>query len=558
MGILIPRQHASKVYIIGLSLLVIGLPLSKFLMSVSQFVLAAYWLFGEDSGTVPVRPSGNTLRDNLTLLGRNVMSRLKRLSRSSAALALCSVFLLHFIGMAWTSDLHSGWGDLRIKLPLLLLPLIIATSEKLDRKQFDLLMGILIAAIFIGTMVSIAVLSGWIEPKNEHTLTDVRNISMFISHIRFALLICLSIFILGFYAWHARGIGRILIIGLMLWFVVFLGILESITGLGILFTVTLILITWHSLTRNSWAHKIVYLGVFFVLISGVVYYVSNLVQKFNYRVEEDLTALEPRTPRNNIYFHDTVSSFVENGHRVWTYVCWNELEEEWNKRSSIKFQDKDHRGNDLKHTLIRFIASKGERKDADAVQRLTDSEIKSIERGVANVDQQDPTDISARILGILWELDQYFRGGNPTGHSVSQRMEYWKASVGIISDNPLIGVGTGDMDQAFKQEYKDMRSQLDVKNQKRAHNQFLAITVAFGIIGLIWFLFALIFPMFKERRVLNYFYITFFLIAVLSMLTEDTLETQAGVTFFAFFNSFFLFSRGRYEGEKIEDEMLGI
>jgi len=35
-------------------------------------------------------------------------------------------------------------------------------------------------------------------------------------------------------------------------------------------------------------------------------------------------------------------------------------------------------------------------------------------------------------------------------------------------------------------------------------------------------------------------YLSFFIIAVISFLTEDTLETQAGVTFFAFFNSFFL------------------
>jgi hypothetical protein len=47
--------------------------------------------------------------------------------------------------------------------------------------------------------------------------------------------------------------------------------------------------------------------------------------------------------------------------------------------------------------------------------------------------------------------------------------------------------------------------------------------------------------MFICKKTVDYLYITFFLIAVVSFLTEDTLETQAGVTFFAFFNSFFLF-----------------
>jgi len=36
---------------------------------------------------------------------------------------------------------------------------------------------------------------------------------------------------------------------------------------------------------------------------------------------------------------------------------------------------------------------------------------------------------------------------------------------------------------------------------------------------------------------------TFFCIALLSMLNEDTLETQAGVTFFAFFYCFFIWGK---------------
>jgi len=45
------------------------------------------------------------------------------------------------------------------------------------------------------------------------------------------------------------------------------------------------------------------------------------------------------------------------------------------------------------------------------------------------------------------------------------------------------------------------------------------------------------------RRMDDYFIVVFLIIAILSMLTEDTIESQAGVTFFAFFYSFFLFAR---------------
>lgn len=561
MQILIPRQYASKIYIAGLALLVIGLPLSKFLMSVSQMVLAVYWLFGEDSGTIRT-PASHTFSGSLRLLGINIYNRFRKFFRNPAALVLASLFFIHVIGLLWTTDFHYGWEDVRKKIPLFVIPLVISTSDKLNRKQFDLIMWLFVGAVFIGTMASMGVLAGVIPPRQEgnaQELLDIRNISIFISHIRFSLLIVLSIFILGFYAWHHGKLKRLLFIAGIIWFTIFLVILESITGLIILLLIALIISVYHSLTRKGWLQKLVYLAVIAAAMLGIYRYVNTIVKKHDRVIQDvDITRLEQRTPSGRIYYHDTIHVSRENGYRVWTYVSFEELEQEWNKRSDIKFNDKDLKGNELKYTLIRFLASKGERKDSTGVNSLTESEVHSIERGIANVDEQGTTNLSARIHEIVWEVDQYVRGGNPSGHSVTQRMEFWKAAAGIISNNRLTGVGTGDVKMAFENEYDKMNSPLTKEWRLRSHNQYLAITVALGFIGLAWFLFTLVFPMIKERRVLNYFYIVFLLIAVLSMVTEDTLETQAGVTFFAFFNSFFLFSRGKYEGERLEDEMLGI
>jgi len=74
----------------------------------------------------------------------------------------------------------------------------------------------------------------------------------------------------------------------------------------------------------------------------------------------------------------------------------------------------------------------------------------------------------------------------------------------------------------------------------RSHNQFLAITVAFGVIGLVVFLFSLAYPAVALRNYLHGLYFVFLLIAVVSFFTEDTLETQSGVSFFAFFNTLFI------------------
>ncbi len=86
-----------------------------------------------------------------------------------------------------------------------------------------------------------------------------------------------------------------------------------------------------------------------------------------------------------------------------------------------------------------------------------------------------------------------------------------------------------------------MNSPLTKEWRLRSHNQFLAIGTAFGITGLLFFLFTLLYPLLKHKKYNSYLYLMFFTIAFLSMFTEDTLESQAGVTFFAFFNCFFLF-----------------
>ena len=120
------------------------------------------------------------------------------------------------------------------------------------------------------------------------------------------------------------------------------------------------------------------------------------------------------------------------------------------------------------------------------------------------------------------------------------RFEFWKAAVYIIKRNVWIGVGTGDAQAAFEKAYLRTDTKLTREWRLRSHNQFLAITVAFGVLGLALFVFSLIYPAFVLRKKLPGLYFAFLFIAAISFLTEDTLESQSGVSFFAYFNSLFL------------------
>jgi O-antigen ligase len=196
------------------------------------------------------------------------------------------------------------------------------------------------------------------------------------------------------------------------------------------------------------------------------------------------------------------------------------------------------------------LASKNLRKDAEGINQLTLDDIRAVEHGVANYKYTNLSSLKGRIYETWWEFDLYKRSGDPNGHSLTQRFEYWKTALAIITENRLIGVGTGDVKAAIDEQYEKSNSTLYKEFRLRTHNQYLSIAIAFGSIGLAWFLFTLIYPMLKQKMLFDYLYITFFIITVISFFTEDTLETQAGATFFAFFNSFFLLARADIQVRK--------
>lgn len=512
-----PEKYHRSIYVFALIILVAGLPLSKFLMSLGQLILAGNWF-----------------------LEGNVKNKFIAFWKNKPALIISSLLFMHFIGLLYSSDFDYALKDIRIKSPLFILPVILSTSQALSRKLFDTVLQFFVAAIIVASIISTLIYLGVIY----RPIVDIRGISIFISHIRFALLICVAVFVSGYFIYNSTSsFSKIVWAGIILWLVYFLTLLGSLTGMAVLAFTTLALIVY-ALYRSE--NNVVKYGGLFLLFGSIAFgafYVSSIANESNNNEIVDSVKLYKYTSGGNLFEHDTLLKATENGHLIWVNYSKKELEESWNKRSAIKIGKRDLKGNDIYNTLVRFLASKGMRKDADAVSQLTNEEVKSIERGVANVNYQNISNIKGRIYETLWELDVYKKTGDANGHSLTQRFEYWKTALSIIKSNPIVGVGTGDVPMAFEQEYVNLNSSLGMEWRLRAHNQYLSFSVAFGIVGLLWFLITLIYPLLKVKNGLTYLYITFFIIAIISFLTEDTLETQAGVTFFAFLNSFFLFGR---------------
>jgi hypothetical protein len=428
--------------------------------------------------------------------------------------------------------------DLRIKLPLLALPVIIVTTPVISRKVMTNILLIYIAAVFIASLIGVGIYV--IMPIN-----DMREISIIISHIRFALNICLAIYMLVFMLLSKNNFGYKAKIGfsfLILWFIYFLLFMESFTGIIILAIVSSILIVVYIFKKTLRIYKL--LCFIFLVIAGVslLLYLNGIYRDYHKNLDTiDPGKLEHYTEHGGTYIHDLNSKLTDNGHYTWIYVCDEELESAWNKRSNINFDSTDKKRQPVRFTLIRFLTSKGLRKDREGVNSLSEQEISLIENGVANAELAQKGNFANRLKNALWEYEDYKLTGDPRGRSMIQRVELWHSSVYLIKNHLWLGVGTGDPADVFA-AWLYIQDSLLKKSELRSHNQFLTFTIAFGIIGLLIFLFALFYPPVKERKFSNFLYLSFFLIAFISMLTEDTLETQAGVTFFAFFSCLFLFA----------------
>ena len=90
------------------------------------------------------------------------------------------------------------------------------------------------------------------------------------------------------------------------------------------------------------------------------------------------------------------------------------------------------------------------------------------------------------------------------------------------------------MNEAFKNEYALHYPKLEEKWRLRTHNQYITLGIAFGVSGILLLLAILFYPLWSSYKSCGLLFKGFILIAAVSMLSEDTLETQAGITFFVF------------------------
>jgi len=546
-------QRNETLYFISLGLLVASLPLSRFTMSLFQFSTLIFWLWhGADTEFIKKYHSADLanqvnlfrfLSDGIKSVINALVQKLIEFSRNKPALAISSLFLLHLAGLIYTNNFEYAFEDIRTNVPLFTLPLFISTGPRISTRTFYRILAGFVIAVIVGSIYRLVLFLNL-------PVADSRDLSAHISHIRYSLNAVFAVFILLFFIYKkssSNALIKVLYMIAAIWLVFFMTYMNYTTGMLIFIIVCALLLPVLAFRRlGFWSKAAMFLGIGMLIILPLLYVLSIGYKYMNTPVVE-FPKLEKYTQLGNSYYHDTVNFKSRNGKWTGLYICEKELRQEWTKRSLLSLDNYNEKHQLNRYTLIKYLASKGLRKDANGVNQLSDSDIHNIEKGIDRYDYTRLPGFRSQVEDFINSYQRYVEHQDPNSSSMVQRFEYWRTSLLLIRQNPVSGVGTGDVPDAFTAQYHKMNSNLALQYRGISHNQYLSVTVAFGLIGLAWFLAVMFYPGIQTKNFNNYFYVVFWLILMISMMTENTIEKQEGVTYYILFTAIMILGREKTE-----------
>jgi O-antigen ligase len=474
----------------------------------------------------------------VALLEDTWKNKIKRFKENRILLCIPAIFMIYLISFIIFYKDGNTLYDLKKALFFLIIPIAFMLGKPLSDIQKRWLFYAFALAIFVATVVA---LFNWYF-KSETANFGIHKISL-ISHIRFSFQLILIFWFLVIVVQKNYKILTVrLITGLLLfafYFLAFLFFQQSLTGLiafgGSLFFSVYLLILIQKKYRK------VLLSLLFGTILIPVLYVLWVVYSF-YSIEKiNKESIEKTTSLGNYYIHDFENLAVENGHYTFLYICHDEMRMEWNKISNIKYDDVRPNGYPLYATLIRYMTSKGLRKDAEGIKSLTPHDIQNVENGIANIIYSEKKySIYPRIYQTVWEFYMYSSTGDPSYQSFSQRIEYAKAAITIIKKNFWFGIGAGNWKEEFKKTYISSNSKLEEGLYASSHNQYLNYVVKFGFIGLLIIMFFIIYPVLKTKSYNDVLFLIFLVFLCFANFADSNFETHMGSSFFLFFYCLFV------------------
>ena len=123
--------------------------------------------------------------------------------------------------------------------------------------------------------------------------------------------------------------------------------------------------------------------------------------------------------------------------------------------------------------------------------------------------------------------------------STNIRYSIFNTATSLIGQSTIFGYGIGDYNHVLKEQYKKNGDTMLYDGNYNAHNQYLSMLLIGGVVLFLAFMFTFGMNMIYAIRFDNQVFILLIVFYSIVMLTENILEREDGVIFFAFFLNFF-------------------
>ena len=499
----------------SLCMLVIMMPLSRWMATVSLIIMGANWI------------AEGRFRERF---------RIFRADKPAVALTL--IFGVNVFGMFWTEDLHFAvFNDLLHKLPILVLPVIFATTHAPDARRLRLLLFFFIASVSAVSLIGIAerlILSNY----------EFRDASPFIIGLYYSMLLILAAFQLPplvsqttdkvFY--YRAGLA------VSAWLIFYLFYLRSLSGIasfaGVLI---LLLITWLASEKRI-SVRVTVITVLLLIAGVTTRAVIKIYHETHHEIETDLNSLPERTERGNLYYHEPGAIIRENGNLVLINIAEVELRDAWNTRSELDFDSTDMSGMSLKYTLYRYMSSIGLKKDGEGFSHMNEEDIREVERGITNYLNATRPGFMVRIYDEMRGLYIYRKTVNkePSMGSMTERLDQWSASWQAFKKHPVFGWGTGSILKAIDYGFEKNGSVLQGRGMK-PHNQYLYILLTLGVTGLVLCIGLYSYVVIESEIYKIFTFRVFLVVFAINFLANNSFEDQLGQNPFVFFTLFYIY-----------------
>ena len=212
------EQIHKNIFFIALVFIVISLPFSLRLNSISIILLVLNWI-----------------------VEGGFQKKIKLVSGNKLALLFMSFFFIQLLGLVFSKNLQTGFFDVQKKMALFILPLILVSSGKLERKEVERILYCFLGSTVIASFICLIYaihrnnyIEGFAHPNwfffTYNDLTSVIDIQP----VYFGLYVCFSIAISAYFLiknWVIYSpIKRVVVILFIFYLLIFLLLFRTSTG----------------------------------------------------------------------------------------------------------------------------------------------------------------------------------------------------------------------------------------------------------------------------------------------------------------------------------------